>query len=31
MSNEVVGIIIGVVVTLLALVSTWLIARAAPE
>jgi tetrahydromethanopterin S-methyltransferase subunit F len=31
MSNEVVGIIIGVVVTLLALVSTWLIALATPE
>ncbi len=31
MSNEVIGIIIGVVVTLLALVSTWLFARAAAE
>ncbi len=31
MSNEVIGIIIGVVVTLLALVSTWLFARVATE
>ncbi len=31
MSHEVVGVIIGVVVTILALVSTWLMARAAAE